>query len=156
MCSSNDAPSQWAWHKSWGEVCSTSPSLFLFFPWLNRTPSSAHVHPLKLLPTSQAATLAGLNNMHIAHWHHLVGLANCWGIYYRGLIARQPCLQCLMKWAPQSSSGLGTNARESIFMYIYTWLYIGKVSACYSPGPFKPPDWQSVQALCWKAEEENH
>ena len=55
-----------------------------------------------------------------------------------------------MKWAPQSSSGLGTQARENIFMYIYTWLYIGKVSACYSPGPFKPTDWQSIHGPMWE------
>lgn len=58
-----------------------------------------------------------------------------------------------MKWVPQSGSGLGAQAGEYIFMYTYTWLYIGKVSACYSPGPFKPPDQQSIQAPRGKAEE---
>lgn len=55
-----------------------------------------------------------------------------------------------MKWVPQSSRGLGTQAQEYIFMYIYTWLYIGKVSGCYSPGPLKPPDRQNIQAPVWE------
>lgn len=33
-------------------------------------------NPLKPLPISQAATLADLNNMHIAHRRHLVGLGS--------------------------------------------------------------------------------